>query len=227
MGSPTSDDALIFVYSVGNNQPYPGFIVFNGNKNTTINSTYSNSNNGCVYYNNNVSFSGNISSGFNNCVNFSTNMINMNGTVFNNCANCNFNMTLTNNFTFLNNFPNCMNNMTNNNNSYMNNCNFNSNNSPDFNNNQPVKSSKLITFGTWDHYVFTLSGTNARIYVNGVEVANTTANLPKCLNRTSIYVGKSNVLNDNNPNANGIFDEMRLYNRALSFGEIQSLMNIA
>jgi hypothetical protein len=75
--------------------------------------------------------------------------------------------------------------------------------------------------------VFTLSGTNARIYVNGVEVANTKANLPKCLNRTSIYVGKSNVDNDNNPNANGIFDEMRLYNRALSIGEIQSLMNLA
>lgn len=74
--------------------------------------------------------------------------------------------------------------------------------------------------------MFTLSGTNAKIYINGAEVANTTTYLPKCLNRTSIYVGKSNVLNDNSPNANGVFDEMRLYNRALSLDEIQILMNL-
>jgi hypothetical protein len=228
--SKTSDDALIFVYSAGNNQNNPGFIVFNGNKNATSstnNSTSNNNNNGCVYFNNNMSYSGNNSGGLNNCANCSNNMANMNGSALNNCANCNFNQTYNNNSTFFSNCPNCMNNMTYYNNNSMNNCNFNNNNSPDFENNQPVKSSKSITFGTWDHYVFTLSGTNARIYINGVEVANTAANLPKCLNRTSIYVGKSNVVNDNTPNANAIFDEMRLYNRALSLAEIQSLMNLA
>ena len=81
-----------------------------------------------------------------------------------------------------------------------------------------------ITFNTWHHYAFTLNHTVGSLYINGNLVASSTQNVPKCINRTSNYIGKSNWLGDSN--ANAIYDEIRLYNRALDMNEIQALMSL-
>ena len=88
----------------------------------------------------------------------------------------------------------------------------------------PTMSPSLITFNTWDHYAFTLSSNFGRLYINGNLVANSTHHKPYCVNRTSNHIGKSNF--PNNMNANAIFDEIRLYNRALDPAEIQDLMKL-
>ena len=81
-----------------------------------------------------------------------------------------------------------------------------------------------FTINTWDHYAFTLSGTTGSLYINGNRVACSTQHLPVCRNRTSNFIGKSNSNAD--LNANAIYDEIRLYNRALDVNEIQSLMKL-
>ena len=81
-----------------------------------------------------------------------------------------------------------------------------------------------ITFNTWDHYAFTLTSNVGRLYINGNLVASSIQYLPRCLNRTSNYIGKSNWSPDYN--ANAIYDEIRLYNRALDLVEIQNIMKL-
>ena len=80
-----------------------------------------------------------------------------------------------------------------------------------------------ITFNTWDHYAFTLRSNIGSLYINGNLVASSTQYLPKCINRTYNYIGKSNF---QDYNANAIYDEIRLYNRALDLVEIQNLMKL-
>lgn len=87
-------------------------------------------------------------------------------------------------------------------------------------------SSIPISFENWDHYAFTLNGSKGKIYINGVLVANSVVSLPKCLKRTSNFLGRSNFGNDGNPNANAIFDDIRIYNRELSSSEINFMINI-
>ena len=84
-------------------------------------------------------------------------------------------------------------------------------------------SSIPIAYNRWDHYAFTLSGTNAKIYINGILVANT-VNVANCLYTTSNYIGKSNMLGVDY--ANAVYDDIRLYNRALDVNEIQNLMKL-
>jgi len=83
-----------------------------------------------------------------------------------------------------------------------------------------------ITNGNIEYYCATISGDTMRIYVNGNLVAekqhgNPIANVA----RTNNYIGHS-AWYCNDPDFKGFMDEVRIYNRALSPEEIQSLFTI-
>lgn len=73
----------------------------------------------------------------------------------------------------------------------------------------------IPSLNVWYHVVGTFDGTNAKIYVNGVlenSVAATAAT-----NNDNLNIGREN---DNTRYFNGLIDEVKIYNRALSSTEI-------
>ncbi|MFC5469585.1 LamG-like jellyroll fold domain-containing protein [Cohnella suwonensis] len=80
-----------------------------------------------------------------------------------------------------------------------------------------------LTTGSWKHVAVTLTGTTGRLYVDGIQVASN-ANMtlkPSSLGNTNqSYFGKSQY---SDPYLNGILDDFRIYNRALSTAEIAVL----
>jgi hypothetical protein len=81
-----------------------------------------------------------------------------------------------------------------------------------------------ITNGGFGHYVFTIDGSIARIYKNGVQVASSsTSVVPTVINRTNTYIGRSNWSADSY--FQGSIPVARLYNRALTSTEIMNNYN--
>jgi len=83
-----------------------------------------------------------------------------------------------------------------------------------------------LPIGVWQHVAFTLSGSTGKLYINGVPAAtkNDFSVNPSGLGyTTNNYIGKS-VFGD--PNVDGLIDDFRIYNRALSESEIQSLAGV-
>jgi hypothetical protein len=79
------------------------------------------------------------------------------------------------------------------------------------------------TLNTWFHMAWTVSGSLTQVYANGVQVlTNGAAYAPNAVNRTQCYFGKSNFADGI---ANADFDEIKLYNRALSQTEVQNDFN--
>jgi fibronectin type 3 domain-containing protein len=76
--------------------------------------------------------------------------------------------------------------------------------------------------GAWQHLAVTFDGTTARFYINGTEVANRTV---------SVSIGSSNSWRvgayGSTPTGffDGLIDEVRVYNRALSAVDVQADMN--
>jgi chitodextrinase len=76
--------------------------------------------------------------------------------------------------------------------------------------------------GQWQHLAATYDGTTARFYIDGTEVANRTVSPP---------VGSSNLWRvgayDTSPSGffDGLVDDVRVYNRALSAAEVQTDMD--
>ena len=87
---------------------------------------------------------------------------------------------------------------------------------------QQVDSSISLPLDTWAHVAVTRSGTTARIYLNGIEVGSGTVTLaPSDLGLTTQnYIGRSQWAD---PYFNGTIDDVRIYARALSAGEISDL----
>ncbi|MBE2295870.1 MAG: hypothetical protein IAF00_13015 [Phycisphaerales bacterium] len=87
---------------------------------------------------------------------------------------------------------------------------------------QSLAGGPWLTRGQWAHLAATYDGTTQRFYVNGSEVAH---------RRISGFIETSNGVLRIGGNSiwgeyfNGYIDEVRIYNRALSVGEIQSDMN--
>nr|WP_246183198.1 DUF5695 domain-containing protein [Paenibacillus methanolicus] len=80
-----------------------------------------------------------------------------------------------------------------------------------------------LATGVWKHVAVTLSGTTGILYVDGVEAARNNAMTlkPSSLGATNLnYLGKSNW---GDPNLNGVVDEFKIFNRALSAAEIAAL----
>jgi hypothetical protein len=86
---------------------------------------------------------------------------------------------------------------------------------------QQITGTSALTAGVWNHVAVTRNGNAGILYVNGVAVATNSAmtlspsNLGSTINN---YLGRSQYSAD--PYLNGVVDEFRIYNVALSPGEI-------
>jgi hypothetical protein len=73
--------------------------------------------------------------------------------------------------------------------------------------------------------VFTYDGINGRLYINGALQNTIKETVPFTQNADDLYIGAT-------PNStypyyfNGVIDEIRIYNRALSANEINQLKNV-
>jgi hypothetical protein len=81
-----------------------------------------------------------------------------------------------------------------------------------------------LTANTWTHLATTYDGATLRLYVNGVQVSSLakTGNLLTSTN--PLEIGSDSIYGQYFA---GTIDEVRVYNRALSAGEIQTDMNTA
>ena len=87
-----------------------------------------------------------------------------------------------------------------------------------------VASNTEISFNTWVHVVGVYDSSEIRLYVNGVKTGSliTSGNLP--LTSAPLMIGAHDSTSDRNA-FNGIIDDVRIYNRALSSSEIEELYN--
>jgi len=85
--------------------------------------------------------------------------------------------------------------------------------------------STAIPLNQWTHVAATLNGTTAKIYINGTVSATANFNNPPAnVTRTKNYIGRSNW-GTGDPDANAIYDDLRIWSVARSASEIQSNMN--
>jgi hypothetical protein len=81
--------------------------------------------------------------------------------------------------------------------------------------------------GTWYHLVGTYDGANVRIYVDGIEEASTalTGNITyNPFGDQRVYIGSSNTVSSFRK---GLIDDVRIYNRALSAGDVAWLYQLS
>jgi len=88
-----------------------------------------------------------------------------------------------------------------------------------------ITRSSIINLNQWYFISFVLSGTTGYIYVNGNLVINGSLQKPNNKTRTNNYIGKSNLAS--NSNANAIYDEIKIYNKALTSIEISSQYSVS
>jgi len=80
-----------------------------------------------------------------------------------------------------------------------------------------IQTSSTINLNEWYFISFVLSRTTSFIYVNGNQVATGILDVPNNIIRTSNYIGKSNW---GNQNADAVYDEIKIYQVALSSNDI-------
>ena len=76
----------------------------------------------------------------------------------------------------------------------------------------------------WYYFAATYDGKYGKLYVNGSLVSSAVGGKPDNVLRATNYVGRSNNWQAGDTNADGLFDDLRIYNRALSAQEILDLM---
>jgi hypothetical protein len=82
----------------------------------------------------------------------------------------------------------------------------------------PLYGTSVVAKSAWTHLAATCDGTRIRLYVNGSEVASTTQTAAAANGSGPLMIGGHNTV----PGKGfyGLIDEVRIYNRALSQGEI-------
>jgi hypothetical protein len=83
-----------------------------------------------------------------------------------------------------------------------------------------IQTLSIMNLNEWYFISFVLSGTTGFIYVNGSQAITGTLNVPNKILRKSNYIGKSNLATDSN--ADAIYDELKLYQGALSSNDIMN-----
>lgn len=76
----------------------------------------------------------------------------------------------------------------------------------------------------WTHLAFTYDGATEKLYVNGVLVASRAQTGAISAANGVLHIGGDSVWGEH---FQGLIDEVRIYNRALSAAEIQTDMNAA
>lgn len=91
---------------------------------------------------------------------------------------------------------------------------------------EQVLNATALPIGRWSHVAVTLGATGARMYVNGLQVAESGAVTIRPLDFKPVlnYIGRSQFSSD--PLFNGYVDDFRLYNYALPGNEIAQLAGI-
>ena len=79
-----------------------------------------------------------------------------------------------------------------------------------------------IPVNSWTHLASTYDGANIRLYVNGTQVATVARTGSIAVSALPVWIGGNNPYGEY---FNGVIDEVRIYNRALSVAEIQADMN--
>lgn len=89
---------------------------------------------------------------------------------------------------------------------------------------EQILSAPTLSSGKWMHLAVTMSDTDTKIYVDGEEVASTTAITirPKDFNPVLNYIGRSQFPSD--PLFKGTVDDLRIYTYALSASELTAVM---
>lgn len=92
---------------------------------------------------------------------------------------------------------------------------------------QIIERAGALALGTWQHVAVTLNGSNAALYVNGIQVASssTFSNLPSAISPIKNYIGKSQFSAD--PLFNGSLDGFEFADYAMSAAQIAALYNSA
>ena len=80
--------------------------------------------------------------------------------------------------------------------------------------------SHIIPLNQWTHIAATLSGNTATIYINGAVSATANVPVPVNVTRNNCYIGRSNW-GVGDPDANALYDELRIWNVARTATEIQ------
>ena len=90
--------------------------------------------------------------------------------------------------------------------------------------NQNLAAPSALALNTWTYLAATFDGATVRLYVNGTQVASQVQTSPLAPTSGTLQIG-----GDSYPNEffSGRIDEVRIYNRALTAGEIQADMTIA
>ena len=91
-------------------------------------------------------------------------------------------------------------------------------------NTQMTTSAVIPAANTWYHLAATYDGSELRVYVNGVSVASLPAGAPQADNGLKLTIGR---FSDGGSPFNGLLDDVRLYSRALSAGEVLDIFNQA
>src|SRR5262245_30746986 len=86
--------------------------------------------------------------------------------------------------------------------------------------NQNVFATAALTANTWTHLAATYDRTTIRLYVNGVQVASAAQTAAISTSNAALTIGA----NTYGEYFNGLVDEVRIYNRALTAAEIQTDM---
>jgi hypothetical protein len=87
---------------------------------------------------------------------------------------------------------------------------------------QWVSGSNASPVNAWTHVALTYDGSSLRLYVNGTQVASTAAAGTIQSSTNPLWIGGNNPYGEY---FQGLIDEARVYNRALSATEVQTAMN--
>jgi len=84
-----------------------------------------------------------------------------------------------------------------------------------------VTGTAAVPLNTWTHLAITYDGASLRMYVNGILVKTTPASGAAAVSASPLRIGGDSVWGEY---FRGLIDEVRIYNRALTGGEIQTDM---